>query len=45
MENTKNIPISIDINDALSMYLHGSEIVKKPRESEKGIILENFIKN
>ena len=30
MENTKNTPvISMDINDALSMYLHGSEISKK----------------
>ena len=47
MENTKNTPVmctSMDINDALSKYLYGSEIVKKHRESQKGQILENFMK-
>ena len=44
MENTKSTPVSIDINDALSMYLHGSEITKKHRESQEGKILERWLK-
>ena len=45
MENTKNTPvIGMDINDALSMYLHGSEIAKKHRESHEGKQLEHWLK-
>ena len=45
MENTKNTAVSIDINDALSMYLHGSEIIKKYEESQEGKRLALWLKN
>jgi hypothetical protein len=32
----------MNINDALFKYLYATEIAKKHRESEKGIILEYF---
>jgi hypothetical protein len=45
MKNIENTPVmstSMNINDALFMYLNATEIAKKHRESKEGIRLEYF---
>jgi hypothetical protein len=42
IKNTSVMSTSMNINDALFMYLNAAEIAKKYRESKEGVGLEYF---